>query len=90
MQFRLLIYDKEQRWTKLTESQQASEEWKQQMAEKRVALLAGATGASGSAVLREFGRNHVAVRALGEERTQGRGVRTAAQRRDRDRRHAAA
>ena len=34
------------------------------MPEKRVALLTGATGASGSAVLREFGRNHVAVRAL--------------------------
>jgi uncharacterized protein YbjT (DUF2867 family) len=34
------------------------------MAEKRVALVTGATGASGSAVIREFARNHVAVRAL--------------------------
>jgi len=34
------------------------------MAEKRVVLLTGATGASGSAVLREFSRNHIAVRAL--------------------------
>jgi uncharacterized protein YbjT (DUF2867 family) len=34
------------------------------MAEERVALLTGARGASGSAVLREFDRNHVAVRAL--------------------------
>jgi uncharacterized protein YbjT (DUF2867 family) len=34
------------------------------MSEKRVALVTGATGASGSAVIREFARNHVAVRAL--------------------------
>jgi uncharacterized protein YbjT (DUF2867 family) len=34
------------------------------MAEKKVALLTGVTGASGSAVLREFARNHVDVRIL--------------------------
>ena len=34
------------------------------MAEARAALVTGATGTSGSAVIREFTRNHVAVRAL--------------------------
>jgi uncharacterized protein YbjT (DUF2867 family) len=34
------------------------------MTETKVALVTGATGASGSAVLREFARNHIAVRAL--------------------------
>jgi len=34
------------------------------MAEKRVILVTGATGASGSAVIREFARNQVAARAL--------------------------
>jgi len=34
------------------------------MAEKRIILVTGATGASGSAVIREFARNQVAVRAL--------------------------